>query len=229
MNFFNRVVVTLLLLALILIVTVGLIVPQEAIQLLRDGLDQVEQQLDLTMSARRLLISGVLALFIDGLLVFLLYLQVRRPRVRTVPVKLAKGGQAQVAVSSVVSRLKYHIDPLSGVLNVKPKVTAHRRGVEVALDVEMAADANMPTKIEEISTVARQVIEDDLGLRLKGKPQLHLRTVTGPKPMVSKAGTAPEVETEVGEAGLADLYMPVINGEIGAEYGDESGSAIAAN
>jgi len=229
MNLFNRVVVTLLLLALLLIVTVVLIVPQEAIQLLRDGLDQAERQLDLTMSARRLLISGVLALFIDGVLVFLLYLQVRRPRVRTVPVKQSKGGQAQVAASSVVSRLKYHIDPLPGVVDVKPKITAHRRGVEVVLDVAITADANMPTKIEEISTVARQVIEDDMGLRLKGKPQLNLRTMAVPESMLPKAETPPEVEKEVPETGLADLYVPVTDGEVGVEYGDESGSAIAAN
>ena len=212
MNLFNRVVVTLLLLALLLIVTVVLIVPQEAIQLLRDGLDQAERQLDLTMSARRLLISGVLALFIDGVLVFLLYLQVRRPRVRTVPVKQSKGGQAQVAVSSVVSRLKYHIDPLSGVLDVKPKITAHRRGVEVVLDVAIS-----------------QVIEDDMGLRLKGKPQLNLRTMAVPESMLPKAETPPEAEKEVPETGLADLYVPVVDGEVGVEYGDESGSAIAAN
>jgi hypothetical protein len=132
-------------------------------------------------------------------------------------------------VSSVVNRLKYHIDTLPGVLDVKPKITAYRRGVEVVLDVAITADANMPTKIEEISTVARQVIEDDMGLRLKGKPQLNLRTMAVPESMLPKAETPPEVEKEAPETGLADLYVPVADGEVGVEYEDESGSASAAN
>jgi hypothetical protein len=192
MNLFNRTVVTLLLLALIPIVTVALIVPQEAIQVLRDGLDQLESRLDLSVSTGRLVVSVVLAALIDGLLVFLLYLQVRRPRARAVPVHQAKGGQAQVAVDSIVERLAYHIDRLPGVLDAKPKIVAHRRGIEVVLDVEVVGDSNVPAVIEEVSALTRQVVEDEMGLRLKGKPKLNLRTVAYPQPAaLGRAAAAP--------------------------------------
>jgi hypothetical protein len=181
MNQFNRVVVTLLLLALIPIVTAGLIVPHEAIQLLRDGLDQFEHQWDPAASTEQLLIGVGLALLIDVFLVLALYLQVRRPAVHAVPMQQVKGGQAQVAIDSVVDRLEYHIDRLPGVLEVEPKIAARRRGVEVTLEVETAAEVSMPTKIEEISAVARRVIEDEMGLKLKGKPKINLRMVAYPE------------------------------------------------
>jgi hypothetical protein len=182
MDLFNRIVVTLLVLALIPIFTVVLIVPHEAIQLVQDGLDQLANRVDPSVTAGRLIIGGVLVVLVDGLLVFLLYLQVRRPSARAAAVQQVKDGQAQIAVSSIASRLEYHIDRLPGVLDIKPKIVAHRRGVEVLLEVETAADVNMPDKIEEISAVTRQVVEEEMGLRLKGKPQLNLRTVGYPEP-----------------------------------------------
>lgn len=220
MNLLNRIVVTLLLLALIPIVTVGLIVPREAIDLLRDGLDQLEDQLDLSMSAGRLLVSGVLALLIDGALVFLLYLQVRRRSVRAVSVQHVKGGQAQIAVSSIVDRLEYHIDRLPGVLGVKPSVDAQRRGVEVALEVETVADVNMPAKIEEISAVTRQVVEEEMGLKLKGKPKLNLRAVAYPEPPALARAEKPDfiptgVKVGADELALTEVEDPVLS--IGGE------------
>ena len=139
MNLFNRIVVTLLLLALIPIVTVSLIVPGEAVQLLQDALDDAE--VEESPSWVQLIFRGGLALVIDAVLVFLLYLEVRRRRgARVVPVRAAEGGEAHVAVDSIVSRLEYHVDRLPGVLGTKIEVSGRRRGVEAQLDVETVAD-----------------------------------------------------------------------------------------
>lgn len=190
MALFNRIVTTLLLLALIPIITVALIAPGEAIQLITDVLNEIESQLDPSPSALAMLVRAVLALVIDGILVFLLYLEVRRPAEAGVRVQQVEGGEAQIAIDSVVSRLGYQIDRLPGVLDVTPTVTPRRRGVEVVLDIEMAADANIPANIEEISAVTRSVIEKDMGLKLKGKPKLNLRTVEYP-------GLVPTAEVQV--------------------------------
>jgi hypothetical protein len=181
MAVFNKVVVILLLLVLIPVVTVGLIVPREAVQLLSDTLDNLDERLDTSVSTLELVIRATIALLIDCLLVVLLYLEVRRPARQGVRVRQVEGGEAQIAVESIVDRLTYHIDPLPGVLEVKPKVSPRRGGVEVALDVEMAADINMPDNIETISRVARDVVEGEMGLKLKGKPKLNLRTVLYPE------------------------------------------------
>jgi hypothetical protein len=183
---FNRIVTTLILLALIPIVTIALIVPQEAIEVLQDGLSQIEDNLDTSVSAWEMLIRIGIALIIGVVLVLLVYLELRRPAEYGVPVRRMKAGEAQIAVDSIVDRLTYRIDQLPGVLSVEPELKSQRRGVEVALEIEAAADAQMRANLEEISAVARQVIEDEMGLKLKGKPKLNLRTVVYPEPSVSE-------------------------------------------
>ena len=121
--------ITLLLLALIPIVTVALIVPQEAVDLLQEGLDRIEGRLGTSVSTGELMIRVGLALVIGVVLVFLLYLELRRPAKYGVPVRQVKGGEAQIAINSVVGQLEYHLDPLPGVLDVKPNVVAQRGGV----------------------------------------------------------------------------------------------------
>ena len=183
MNLFNRIVVTLLLLALIPILTVVLIVPHEAIQVVGDWIDDMDARVDDSVSTGRLLIGGVIAVLVDALLVFLIYLQVRRSSKKAVPVHKIKGGEAQVAVSSIVERLEYSVDRLNGILSVQPKISPQRRGVAVALDVEITSEVDMTSKIEEVSNVVRQVVEDEMGLKLRGKPKLNLMAVTYPEPL----------------------------------------------
>jgi len=216
MNSFNRIVITLLLLALIPIVTVALIVPQEAVDLLQEGLDRIEGRLGTSVSTGELMIRVGLALVIGVVLVFLLYLELRRPAKYGVPVRQVKGGEAQIAINSVVGQLEYHLDPLPGVLDVKPNVVAQRGGVGVELEIEMAADANMPANIEEISAIARRVVEEEMGLKLKGKPKLNLRTVPAPRPLTSAEvfAVSPEIDEYLGAKEPTDF------GEV-----DEPGSA----
>jgi len=216
MNAFNRIIVTLLLLALIPIVTVALIVPQEAVDLLQEGLDRIEGQLGTSVSTGELMIRVGLALLIDVVLIFLLYLELRRPPKHGVPVRQVKGGEAQITIDSVIGQLEYHLDPLPGVLDVKPDVIPRRGGVQVALEVEMAADANMAANIEELSAITRRVVEEEMGLKLKGKPKLNLRTVPSPRPVTS-AELFGAISPEIGEDLEAE---PTDFGEV-----DEPGSA----
>jgi hypothetical protein len=196
MSTFNRILTTLLLLALIPIVTVALIVPQEAVQLLLDGLEQIDDQLDSSVSVGEMVVRVGLALLVDAVLVILVYLELRRSPKYGVPVRQIKGGDARIATDSIVDRLTYKIDQLPGVLAVEPQITARRRGMEVTLQIEVVADAHMRANIEEISVVTRQVVEEEMGLNLVGKPKLNLRTVLYPE---SLAGT------EVMEPDLAAL------------------------
>ncbi len=236
MNLFNRIVVTLLLLALIPIVTVGLIVPNDAVQLLQDTLDDVDSGDDESPSVVQLIFRGGLALLIDALLVFVLYLEVRRRRsVPVVPVQLAEGGEAKVAVDSIVSRLEYHVDRLPGVLSAQIQVSGRRKGVEALLDVKTVADVYLPTIIEEISSVTRQVVEEEMGLKLKGKPKINLHPVAYP-PMPLATADVEElvlddieepVLGEIEEPVLGDVEEPVLEGEVVVDEGNGAGSDAA--
>lgn len=225
MNIFNRIVVTLLLLALIPIITVGLIVPAEAVQLLQDMLDDADSGVDGSPSVVQLALRGGLALLIDAVLVFMLYLEVRRRRgVRVVPVRAVGGGKAHVAVDSIVSRLEYHVDRLPGVLGAKIKVTGRRKGVEAQLDVETVADVYLPTIIEEISSATRQVVEEEMGLKLKGKPKINLHPVAYPPVPAAMDDVEELVLDEVEEPVLSEVEEPVWEGEVVVDEGNGGGS-----
>jgi hypothetical protein len=180
MLLFNRIVTTLLLLSFIPVLAVGLIAPEQGIEFWRGVLDWIESQLDPSPSTGMIALRILLALLLIGLLAFLIYLELRRPNVSSVRVHQVEGGEAQIVVESVVDRLAYQVDQLPGVLSVTPTVVPGRRGVEVFMDVEMAVDGTLAANIEEVSAIVRRVVEGDLGLRLKGKPKLNLRTVAYP-------------------------------------------------
>jgi hypothetical protein len=192
MSTFNRIVVTLLLLALVPIVTIALIAPLDAVDLLRDVLDEIEAQLDPSPSTAQVAIMAGLALLIDLVLIVLIYLELRSPKETSVRVQRAEGGEAQIAIDSVVNRVRFQVDRLPGVLEVEPSIVPRRGGVEVILDVEMADDGRLSATIEEISAITRRVVEEEMGLELKGKPKLNLRTVDYSGRVLSETPQIPE-------------------------------------
>ena len=79
--------------------------------------------------------------------------------------EIANGG-ARVAIDSIVQRLEYNIDRLQDVVSVRPQVKAKGSGVEVLVKLETAPEIDVPMKTEEIVQLTREVIEDQMGLKL---------------------------------------------------------------
>jgi hypothetical protein len=116
---------------------------------------------------------GILfAVALDIVFILLIVLEVRRPTPKAIRVKKAAGGQVQVSVGSIADRLKYEIDQLSNVLRTKPKVLTKRGGVVLELDVETAAEIDVPAKAEQIVETARRVVEEKMGLKLPSPPKM---------------------------------------------------------
>jgi hypothetical protein len=194
MNIFNKVVAILLLLVLIPIVTIALIVPHESAQVLANYFTDLESQLSSSYTALNLALRIIIAVVIDALLVLLLYLEVRRRAVRAVPLQEMTGGEALLSLESIIERLKYRVDVLPGVLDVEPRIRPRRGAVEVTLNVEMAASAEMQADAETISDVARRVVEEEMGIKMRGKPRLQIHTVAFPG--ADRASKAPETGPE---------------------------------
>lgn len=226
---FNRILTVLMLLILIPIFTVALIVPREAIELLQSGLDELYVWIDASPSGLQMLIRVLAAVAVNTLLVVLLYLELRRPAATSVRVRNAKGSEAKIAIESVSDRLVFHLDRLPGVLDVEPTVTPHRRGVNVRLDIEMAADEDVPACIDEVTAITRRVIEQDMGLRLKGKPMLRLRTVDYPgSPSVVMGDDSWQDQTdtdlELGQSALIEdetAALPITDSDVEDAQADE--------
>lgn len=165
MNVFNRIVVVLLLLFSVplLLLLIGIVVfhvqAAGVLSVMVGGLENIS-----TTTRLLVVLVSLLLLIVD---IVLLWLELRRPAAaRTVRIKQVTGGEAEMATDSIEGRLAYNIDQLPDVIRVTPTVTGRGKGVDVLLDVETRPDIDVPNKTEEVMTVARQVVEDRMGLEL---------------------------------------------------------------
>jgi hypothetical protein len=196
MNAVNRVLIVILLLVAMVLCSVLLVTP---VRVLSAVGQQSAALVDFLNSMRVFVRVGLGILFaavLDIILVLFLIAEVRRPVQKAIRVKKTSGGEVQVSVNSIADRLKYEIDQLSSVLRTKPQVLAKRGGVVVELDVETAAEIDVPQKAEQIVETARRVVEEKMGLKLARPPKVNLRAVPYPstpsKPKIS-APAVPEI------------------------------------
>lgn len=183
MNTFNRVVMILLVLASFFLVTVGLIVPQQTLQIFGGAANSAVHTMnrirpEFVIPFRALLI--LCAMFVDVLLVGLLILEIRGPAKRTIRVKKVGGGEVVVTSESLAERLQYHLDQLADVVSVKVKVTPRGGGVDLQVSIQTGADVNVPEKAEQVLEVTRQVVEDKMGLALARKPRVNIHAMPMP-------------------------------------------------
>jgi hypothetical protein len=146
-----------------------------------DLADSLDFELYSAQWLTRLVVGIFFALLLDAILVFVLVLELRRPSRKAIRIEKAAGGEVQVSIASISDRLKYEVDQLTDILNTRPRLSGKRSGVAVELDVDAAAGVNVPEKAGVIVETARQVIEDDMGLKLARPPKVNLRVVSSPK------------------------------------------------
>jgi hypothetical protein len=109
----------------------------------------------------------VFTVLVWAICVALLWLEVRRPRARTIVVQQVSGGQAELTADSIISRLEYNLDQLPDVIRARPRVHTARKGVRIDLAVETSPEVAVPSKSEEIQQVTRDIIENQMGLKLE--------------------------------------------------------------
>jgi len=84
------------------------------------------------------------------------------------------GGEVELAVESIAQRLEYRVDQLADVVKVRPKIMPRRKDIDVELNLETTPDIDVPTKTEEVCQVAREVVEERMGLKLR-KIKVNIR------------------------------------------------------
>lgn len=177
MNTFNRIVATLLWIGLLGVAGVAAVVPQQAVAWLRDLLTSADAWLVAQRAANpsNFLIGqiavGVVAVLIFGLLIgFEIWSGGRRGvRIRT-----AQGGSAELDTSSISRRLSWQLDQLAEIISVVPVVKSKGGSVDIRLEVEAAPDVDVPMKTDEVVEVTRELIEQEMGLKL-GRLDVHMR------------------------------------------------------
>jgi len=197
MNVFNRAVVILQVVSLIVLLIVMSVVPFTVLERLQYTVQQMRDtlQLDWPRSYIVLLLAAVLLI---ALLILLLWLEIRPQAKRSVTVRGSHGTEAVVSTSSVAQSLQYHIREIPDVFKVKPTVRGKRGGLDIVLDLETRPEIDIPSKMEEVSQAARDLVESKMGLRIAN---VKVQVKHGPYSRVPEpqptSPALPEVPTEV--------------------------------
>jgi len=177
MNGFNRVVAIALWTLLLIGVIVAATTPLATTGWLLAQLSALDQWLAGWQEANpTYFIIGQAAVGIGGLLIFgaLIFAEIMSARRRGVRIRTSEGGSAEVDTGSIGRRLQWHLDQMAEVINVMPAVKSRGGAVDIRLEIETAPDVDIPMKTDEVVEVTREVIEQDMGLRL-GKLDVHVR------------------------------------------------------
>lgn len=177
MTTFNRAVAILLWLILLIIVCMLAIAPIYTIDLAKNALTDLNTLIEGWRAsnpenfaiAQWATVAAAVAIF--GLLLWLEILALRRRGVR---VRTAQGGSVEVETNSIGRRLEWRLDQVAEIITVVPVVRSKGGSVDIKLEIEAAPDIDVPMKTDEVVDVTRDIIEQDLGLKL-GKLDVHMR------------------------------------------------------
>lgn len=209
MNAVNRVVMILLLLLLIALCTLALIVPVPVLNAISIAAGNMARSLGSIPWYVLLPVGLLIALIFDLALVILLYLELRRPSLKTIRVSRAGGGEVELSVASVAERLRQELCALPFVVSCTPRISAQRRGVAVRLDVETTPDIVVLDKSAEIIEAARRVLEEGLGLELARPIKVNLRIAPALRVGRQAVPPAPPPQPSVPEVAEADTGEPL--------------------
>jgi len=183
-NIFNRLIVILLLLLLIVVTAIVALVPQQTLWFLSQTFTWLHQEAGNYINSGDRLLFAAGRVLAGGIIIFVcliaLWLELRRPRKKTIRVQKLAGGEAYITVDSIEQRLAYNIDQLPDVVNVSAGITGRARGVDIDLVLETSPDIDVPMKTEEVLEVTREVVGERMGLRL-GKAQVRIKHAPYPK------------------------------------------------
>ncbi len=169
MNAFNRLITFLIILGLLVLVVAVALSPinalnwrQGQIAVLATAIARYQALEPTNLAiARAAAVIAALVIFVP-----LLLAELRRRKGPPLVRMHTATGEAQVTVESIGKRLAWHIDQLADVVAVQPIVRPRGDSVDVTLNVETRPEIEVPMKTEEVMLVAREVVEERMGLKL---------------------------------------------------------------
>lgn len=193
MNTFNRIFVIVTLGVLLVLGAFVLVTPAGFLALMQSIANWFRGTVFAAYSdTGRVLVRLILAIVWIALIGLLLWWEVRRPGSRHIEIARYTGGSTiRISTDAVQEKVKEQVDAIAGVLESKVHATGRNRAVELSLDVSVTKDVDLVAKAEEVAAVTRQVVQDQLGLKLAGKPQVAVKAKAG-KPAIAKPLPAKE-------------------------------------
>jgi hypothetical protein len=186
MSTINRVVIVVALLALMALLTAVCVLPHVILTNVGQWLVDLGRYFNSVQPAWRLVLGLLLALLLDIVILFLIFLEVRPAHRRFIRVQQVTGGMATISTDSITQQLTYQLDPIPGVLKVAPRVTAKGDKVRATVDVEVGAGSDVPDLATELMEAVKTVLADSLGLQVYGQPEVRIKVAPSPTPVVKK-------------------------------------------
>ena len=202
MSTINRVIIVVALLALMALLTAVCVLPHVILTTVGQWLVDVGLYFNSVQPVWRLVLGLLLALFLNIVILFLIFLEVRPAHRRFIRVQQVTGGMATISTDSITQQLAYQLDPIPGVLKVAPKVTAKGDKVRAVVDVEVGAGSDVPALATELMEAVTMVLADNLGLQVYGQPEVRIKVAPSPTPVVKKPQPkkekpAPEIPPQI--------------------------------
>lgn len=176
MSFINRMAAAIFFFILLSCSVLFSVVPFTVIDLLHSNLTKYRaileqaQQTNPTNFIIGQATLGIASLLVLGLLFWLTISGQKRGAV----IHTVDGSSAELDTNSIGRRLEWHLEQVAEINNVIPIVKARGGAVDIRLEIEVAPESEIPMKTDEVVILTRNVIEEDIGLRL-GKLDVHLR------------------------------------------------------
>ena len=177
MNLFNRLFTIVTLVVLAIVGTATLITPDQVLLFITSTANSIHGGLlGGVTDAARIAIRIVIALIFVAVILILMWLEIRRPRSRHVEVAKTSGGQIRIHTADVEERIQQQVDAISGIISARVHVSEKDRAVIAKLDVEAAPGTDLVGKGEEVAAVTRIAVQDQLGLKLKDRPLVTIKS-----------------------------------------------------
>lgn len=192
MNAFNRVAFVIIVLLLMAAAVLLLVFPLQTLQTAVASLETLEENLIQRENFFLFYVIVLVAVLI--LLLFLLFLELRPRRKKSVRIRTEGAGQVQIGVDSVTQSLAYRIDELPGVRDVRPHLMSRGRDVRVRIDLRTSPTVNVPSVTEQIVDLAHDIIEGQLGVKIRGKVVVNVAHEPFPRGTLPPAAGRPEAE-----------------------------------
>lgn len=169
MSLLNRIVATLLWLFLLITIVYAAVVPFRALAQAQAliaawGTTLTEWQ---AANPTNFIVAQIAIVLLAVLILLPLFVaEIWTGRRRGVRIRTADGGTAELDTGSIGRRLEWHLDQLAEVITVVPNVRSRGGSVDIRLEIEAAPDVDVSMKTDEVVEVTRDIIEDDMGLKL---------------------------------------------------------------
>lgn len=203
MNILNRLVSVILFLALIAILVLGALWPWTVIDTAVSTLQQLRALLEARWPLSYLVFLAA-AILLVLLFAATLWFEVRPQSKKTLSVSTAGGAQVEVDAASVQKGLEGRLIQIPNVYKVRPKVRGKRGGVDVMLELETAPEVDIPSKVDEVTMAAKELIQSRMGLNVAnikvlikhGPPGRYVPPVveTPPEPVITPVPVEPAAE-----------------------------------